>query len=151
MRARRAGSRRTSGTSLARHSSRTYSQRERWEIRSSASGFDRMSFSLALEMIGTDMYNSILNGEQHGASQHFTGTAGALTIFIENVRIPFADMISISLNTHFHFSSKKSFKIRAPTNHATSLSHSNRMTFSNIKTPQTPTSTPRPPQQAPQH
>lgn len=47
-----------------------YSQRERWETRSSLPGFDQMSFSLALGMIGTDLYNSILNGEQHGAFQH---------------------------------------------------------------------------------
>lgn len=43
-------------------------QRERWEIRSSVLGFDRMMFSLALGMVGTDVYNSILNGVQHSAS-----------------------------------------------------------------------------------
>lgn len=72
-----------------------------------------MSFSLALEMIGTDMYNSILNGEQHGASQHFPGTADVLTIFIENVRIPCADMVSAFMDTVFHPFSRKSFKTLA--------------------------------------
>ena len=51
------------------------SQQERWETRSDGVEFDQMSFSLALGMIGTDMYNSILSGEQHSAFQHSSGTA----------------------------------------------------------------------------
>lgn len=45
-------------------------QRERWETRSSVLGFDRTMFSLALGMIGTDVYNSILNRTRHSAKKH---------------------------------------------------------------------------------
>lgn len=73
------------------------------------SAFDRFSFSMALGMIGTDLYKSILNGEHHGAFQHF-GNGWHFTVFIENVRITFADMVSNLMDIDCHAFSRESFK-----------------------------------------
>ena len=67
-----------------------------------------MSFSLAPGMIGMNVYNSILNDEQHGASQQLRN-GRYFIIFIENVRIPFADHVSAIMDNEFHFSSREDF------------------------------------------
>jgi hypothetical protein len=158
---RRAGFRRTSGTSSLRRYSHMCLRLVRWETRSSGLGFFECLLARRL-------------GWSSGIVQHHFGRriapcfpALSLTAdFYENHRnagIPFADMISSSMNLFLkrHAIISLNFRIfSGAKRRSMSIPHgldiyscklNTRNLQSTIKTPQTPTSNPKPPRKAHQH